>query len=171
MPGVKKGYHTKMFDLIKKIMGSSNDKISTTDQDVLNAHLALTVLLLEAAYADGECSEQEKEHLTATLVTDFGIPRQEIDTLLADRDKENREYVDLFRYTQFMNENFSQKQKINILESVWRIILMDDHLETHEDHFVHKLATLLRFSHSELIDAKLRARKQLSQIKDNENRE
>ena len=151
-----------MFDLIKKIMGSDNGKEKTTDQDILNAHLALTVLLLEAAYADGECSGEEREHLVATLVTNFGISRLEIDTLLADRDKEHREYVDLFRYTHFMNETFSKKQKIEVMESVWRIILLDDHLEAHEDHFAHKLANLLLLSHSELIEAKLRARKQRS---------
>ncbi len=94
-----------------------------TDQDILSAHLALTVLLLEAAYADGDCSGEEKEHFVTTLVTNFGISMQEIDTLLADRDKENREYV---------------------------------------DHFAHKFAKLLGLSHSELIDAKLWARKQLS---------
>ena len=151
-----------MFDLIKKLIGSSNDKEKTTDQNILNAHLALTVLLLEAAYADGECSGEEREHLVATLITNFGVSRQEIDTLLADRDKEHKEYVDLFRYTHFINENFSKKQKIKVMESVWRIILLDDHLEAHEDHFAHKLANLLRLSHSELIDAKLRAKKQLS---------
>ena len=95
-------------------------------------------------------------------MTNFGISRQEIDTLLADRDKEHRDYVDLFQYTRFMNENFSEKQKIDIMESVWCIILLDDHLEAHEDHFAHKLANLLSLSHSELIDTKLRARKQLS---------
>lgn len=151
-----------MFDLIKKMINSNNGKAQTTDQDVLTAHLALTVLLLEAAYADGECSGEEKEHLAATLVANFGISRQEIDTLLADRDKENREYVDLFRYTHFINENFSEKQKIEIMESVWRILLLDDLLEAHEDHFAHKLANLLRLNHDELINAKLRARKQLS---------
>ena len=153
-----------MFDLIKKIIGSSNGKAQTTEQDALNAHLALTVLLLEAAYADGECSSQEKAHLAATLVTNFGVSRQEIDTLLAERDREDREYVSLFRYTRFINNNFSEKQKIDIMESVWRIILLDDHLEAHEDHFAHKLANLLRLGHDQLIDAKLRARKQLSGI-------
>ncbi len=151
-----------MFDLIKKIIGSDSGKVETTDQDAIDAHLALTVLLLEAAHADGECSSEEKEHLVETLVTNFKIPRQEIDTLLTDKDKEKREYMSLFRYTNFINENFSPKQKIDIMESVWRIILIDNHLEAHEDHFVHKLANLLRLSHSELIDAKLRARKQLS---------
>jgi uncharacterized tellurite resistance protein B-like protein len=150
-----------MFDLIKKIIGSDNGKAETTDQDALNAHLALTVLLLEAAYADGECSEAEKEHLIATLVTNFEIPRPEIDALLAERNKEDREYVSLFRYTRFVNENFSEKQKIDIMESVWRIILLDDHLEAHEDHFAHKLANLLHLNHNQLIDAKLKARKQL----------
>ncbi|MCP4671331.1 MAG: TerB family tellurite resistance protein [Desulfobacula sp.] len=149
-----------MFELIKKIIGS--DKKITMDQDILTAHLALTVLLLDAAHADGECSEEEKEHLVTTLVTNFGIARQEVDTLLADRDKERKEYAGLFRYTRFINENFSEQQKIDIVESAWRIILLDGHLEAHEDHFIHKLATLLNLSHSDLIDAKLRARKQLS---------
>jgi len=151
-----------MFDLIRKIIGSDNAKAQITGQDALNAHLALTILLLEAAYADGECSGEEREHLVTTLVTSFGISRQEIDTLLAERDKEDREYVSLFRYTNFINENFTEKQKIDIMESVWRIILLDGHLEAHEDHFAHKLANLLRLSHSELIDAKLQARQQLS---------
>ncbi len=153
-----------MLGLIKKMIGSDTGKAQTTDEDVLNAHLALTVLLLQAAYADGECSKEEKEHLVETLETHFGISRQEVDTLLADRDKGHDGYVDLFRYTRFINENFSKKQKVDILESVWRIILLDDHLEAHEDHFVHKLANLLRCSHKELIDAKLKARKQLSSL-------
>ena len=151
-----------MFDLIKKIIGSDDGKVQTTNQDALTAHLALTVLLLEAAHADGECSEEEKEHLVKTLVTNFGISRKEIDTLLDDSNKERSEYVNLFRYTRFINENFSEKQKIDIMEAVWRIILLDDHLEAHEDHFAHKLANLIGLSHSDLIDAKLRARKQLS---------
>ncbi len=150
-----------MFDLIKKMLGSDSGKVQTTEDDALNAHLALTVLLLQAAHADGDCSEDEKEHLVTTLVTNFGVSKQDIDSLLVESNKERKEHVNLFRYTQFINKSFSEKQKVDIMESVWRIILLDDHLEAHEDHFAHKLATLLGLSHSDLIDAKLRARKQL----------
>ncbi len=150
-----------MFELLKKMISSGAGKTKLTDQDMLTAHFALTVLLLEAAYADGECSQEEKEHLAQTLVTVFGISRQEIDALLADGDKKHKESVDLFQYTRFINENFSEEQKIGIMESVWRIILLDNRLEAHEDHFAHKLANLLGLNHSELIDAKLKARKQL----------
>ncbi len=70
--------------------------------------------------------------------------------------------MNLFRYTRFLNENFSEK-KIEFMESVWQIILLDGHLEAHEDHFAHRLSDLLHLSHSDLINAKLRARKQLSE--------
>ncbi|MDD9302283.1 MAG: TerB family tellurite resistance protein [Desulfobacter sp.] len=151
-----------MFDLIKKMISTGKDSTPATDEDALTAHLALTVLLLEAAYADGECSEQEKEHLAETLVANFDISPNDIHTLINDSRKERKEYVNLFRYTHFINDNFNEKQKMDIMESVWRIILLNNHLEAHEDHFAHKLATLLRLGHKDLIDAKLRARKQLS---------
>ena len=151
-----------MFDLIKKIIQTNSDKVEPTDQDVMTAHLALTVLLLEAAHADGKCSKEEKRHLVTTLETHFNVSKKEIESLLDESNTHREDYVDLFRYTRFLNENFTEKQKIKTIESVWRIILIDDHLEAHEDHFVHKLANLLGLSHKDLIDAKLRAREQLS---------
>lgn len=151
-----------MFDLIKKMLAKGNNTVETTQEDASSAHLALAVLLMEAAFADGECSREEKEHLADTLVQSFGIRQGDIDDLLERSDKAHREYVSLFNYTRLINENFSETQKMTILESVWRIILLDGRLEAHEDHFVHKLANLLGLSHNDLIDAKLRAREQLS---------
>ena len=151
-----------MFEAIKKIISGLNTGPGPDPQDDLTINLALTVLLFDAAYADGECSAREKTHLIDTLVTHFQVPREEIDTLLADREKQREEHVELFRYTRFLNEHFSEDQKKVLLESVWRIILIDGHLEAHEDHFVHRLSDLLNLSHKDLIDAKLRARDQLS---------
>lgn len=148
-----------MFDLIKKMF---NNEDQATENDALNAHLALAVLLMEAAYADGECSQEEKKHLAEILIKNFEVNESDIQDLLERSDKAHHEYVDIFQYTRFINDNFSRSQKRSILESVWQVILLDDHLEAHEDHFVHKLANLMGFSHKDLIDAKLRARKQLS---------
>ena len=149
-----------MFNLITKIL--SGGSAGTTEDDALNAHLALAVLLFEAAYADGECSEEEKENLRQTLITDFGVATEDIDQLLEESAKEREEYVDLFRYTRFINESFNEEKKMKILESVWQVILADGRLEAHEDHFVHKLASLFHLNHKDLIDAKRRARKTLS---------
>ena len=124
--------------------------------------MALCVLLLEAAHVDGECSMDEMEHLKATLITEFGVPQPEIDELIATGRRKREESVDLFRFTRYMNNNFTREEKIATMEAVWRIIHIDAHLEAHEDHFAHKLANLLRLTHKELIDAKLQAKKQLA---------
>ncbi len=149
-----------MFNLINKILGGGS--AGATEEDALSAHLALAVLLFEAAFADGECSDQEIKHLKQTLMANFGVPSEDIDQLLEETAQKHEEYVDLFRYTRFINENFNEDKKMKILESVWQVILADGHLEAHEDHFVHKLASLFHLNHQDLIDAKRRARKTLS---------
>ena len=151
-----------MFDLIKKIIGNSTEEKNTGNNNKQDAHIALCVLLLEAAHVDGECSDEEMEHIVSTLTTECNASRQDIDELITSGQKERKDSVDLFRFTRYMNNNFSKDDKIAVMESVWRIIHIDALLEAHEDHFAHKLANLLRLTHSDLIDAKLRAKKQLA---------
>lgn len=150
-----------MFDLLNKILGNS-EKDATNSQKVEDPHIALCVLLLEAAHVDGNCSTEEKQHLIETLTKHYGISPDQIDSLLQKSDDQRKESVDLFRFTRYMNNSFDKEEKIKVMEAVWRIILIDDHLEAHEDHFAHKLSNLLRLTHKELIDAKLKARKQLA---------
>ncbi|BHH84870.1 tellurite resistance TerB family protein [Desulforhopalus sp. 52FAK] len=150
-----------MFDFVKNILGASDKKSSNAP--TFDGHIALCVLLLEAAHVDGECSTEEISHLKETLITKFEIKAEDIDELVANSGDTRNESVDIFRFTRHMNNNYSKDEKIEVMESVWSILLVDDYLEKHEDHFAHKLANLLRLTHSELIDAKLAARKQLSQ--------
>ena len=151
-----------MFDLIKKILGNNSEQKGTNSNEAQDTHVALCVLLLEAAHVDGECSDEEMEHIVSTLTKECGIPRQDIEELIASSHHERNDAVDLFRFTRYMNNNFSKDKKITVMESVWRIIHLDSQLKAHEDHFAHKLANLLRLTHKDLIDAKLTARKQLA---------
>jgi uncharacterized tellurite resistance protein B-like protein len=151
-----------MLGLIKKILGdTSEQKEESSGNKVQEANIALCVLLLEAAHVDGECSDEEKEHVILTLTSKCDIPREEIDDFLALGDKTRKDTIDLFRFTRYMNNNFTKEEKIEVMEAVWRIIHIDGLLEAHEDHFAHKLANLLRLTHKELIDAKIKAREQL----------
>ena len=151
-----------MLGLIKKILGDSSEEKTKSSNKVQDANIALCVLLLEAAHIDGECSSEEKEHIILTLTKTCDIPREEIDEFVARGDKKRTDSVDLFQFTRYMNNNFTQQEKIEVMEAVWRIIHIDGHLEKHEDHFAHKLANLLRLTHKELIDAKIKARQQLN---------
>jgi uncharacterized tellurite resistance protein B-like protein len=150
-----------MLALIKKILNNTTGQKPKDTVSAQDAQIALCVLLLEAAHIDGECSDEEMEHVVSTLMMEYSIPRREIDELIASGHQERKDSVDLFRFTRYMNTNFTKEEKIAVMEAVWRIIHLDAHLEAHEDHFAHKLANLLRLTHSELIDAKIKARKQL----------
>jgi len=41
---------------------------------------------------------------------------------------------------------------------VWKVIYADGKLDKHEDHLAHKLSSLLKLNHKQLIDAKLKVR-------------
>jgi len=150
-----------MFDIIKKVLGKTVATGADAKDDTQNAHIALCVLLLEAAHVDGECSDDEKEHVVTTMTEKCGVSREEIDQLIASADKKRKESIDLFSFTRYMNNNFTKEERITVMESVWRIIHIDGRLEAHEDHFAHKLANLLRLTHKELINSKIKARQQL----------
>jgi uncharacterized tellurite resistance protein B-like protein len=117
--------------------------------------------MIEAAHVDGQCSAEEMAHVIDTLVQRFGIPRGEIDELIDLAYEKRKDAIDLFTFTRYINQNYSKEEKLGVMESVWRVIHIDGRLEGHEDHFAHKLANLLRLTHKELIDAKIKARQQL----------
>ncbi len=151
-----------MISLLKKMLadkGSSKPK----KEEIKDAHIALCVLLLEAAHADGECSSAEMTHLVATLTARCGADQEEIDQLVDRAYQKRKEAIDLFSFTRYLNNNCTKDEKLGVMESVWRVIHVDGRLESHEDHFAHKLGNLLRLSHKELIEAKIKARKPLSE--------
>jgi len=150
-----------MLGLIKKILGDVSGQKTKENNEMQDVNMILCVLLLEAAHADGECSHEEKEHVILTLTTKYGILREEIDEFIVRGDQERKNSVDLFQFTRYINSNFTRQEKIEVMEAVWRVIHIDGQLEAHEDHFAHKLANLLRLTHKELIDAKIKARQQL----------
>jgi uncharacterized tellurite resistance protein B-like protein len=150
-----------MLDLIKKVLGDKpkDDHETVAGQD--EAHVALCVLLLEAAYADGQCSEEEMNHVVSTLKAQAGVARGKLEELIDTAYRKRDDAVDLFKFTRYLNEHYTKKQKLEVMESVWTVIHTDGRLEAHEDQFAHKLANLLRLTHKELIDAKIKARQQL----------
>ena len=150
-----------MFDFVQSIIGNDKNGKNNSSSS-FDGHIALCVLLLEAAHADGECTAEELAHLKHSLISNFNIKSKNIDELIANSGDTRKESVDIFRFTRYINNNFSKQEKINLMKSVWSILLIDEHLETHEDHFAHKLANLLRLTHKELIDTKLAVRKQLA---------
>jgi len=122
--------------------------------------IATCVILLEVAKSNDEFSPAEKTTLTSILKKQFDLPDEAVRELLQIAQKSREESVDLWEFTDLINENYSRAEKKEILEAAWRVIYADDRLDKYEDHFVHKLAKLLRFEHRDLIDAKLKVKEE-----------
>ena len=151
-----------MFAVIRNILEGKSDKGKESQEDMeQKKHVAAGVLLLEAAHIDNECTAEEMEHIVATLRDKFNLSDSCVADLLELAHDGRKQAVDLWQFTNHINQHFSVAEKLEVMEDVWRIILLDGHLEKHEDHYAHKLANLLRLGHKQMIDAKLKAREQV----------
>lgn len=118
--------------------------------------IATCVILLEVAKFDFDFSSIEKETTKAILKHEFSISEDAIEDLMKIAEEKREDRVDIWDFTNVINQNFSREEKIKIIEAAWKIIYADNKLDKYEDHYVHVLADLLRLRHDELIDAKLR---------------
>lgn len=149
-----------MFDRLRKILEGKKELNETVDPG-LSPPIAACVLLLEAAHIDDECTGEEMDHIIHTLKTRYEITPEYIDELIELAHSERSNALDLWQFTNRINQHSSVQERTAIMEDVWRIIQIDGKLQAHEDHFAHKIGNLLRLTHSQLIAAKLKARDQL----------
>jgi uncharacterized tellurite resistance protein B-like protein len=68
---------------------------------------------------------------------------------------------DLQQFTSQINQNFDRAEKLEVMETLWRIIYADGVLDKFEDALARQLAALLRLSHREAIDLKLKVLEEL----------
>jgi uncharacterized tellurite resistance protein B-like protein len=148
-----------MLNFIRQTLISRGQGSSETGNDNgERTRIAAGVILLEAAYADHVCTDEELDHVIETLRSEFNIAKEHAEDLLDLAHRKRSQAVDLFEFTNHINNEFNKEEKRAVLEAVWRIILIDGDLEKHEDHFARKLTHLLRLGHKDMIDAKLKAR-------------
>ena len=81
---------------------------------------------------------------------------QPVDALIVEAEKELEESVDLWQFARLINENYSNEEKIEIIETLWRIVYVDGKMDQYEHYLMNMLKKLLRLSHDQLIDAKLK---------------
>jgi uncharacterized tellurite resistance protein B-like protein len=147
-----------MMDLMKRFFTRTTDEKSAgkpvgTSYDV---RIATCALLLEMANIDGKFSELEKESILEVLKNKYDLSVEHAAALMKAAEEELEKSIDLWQFAKRINENYSTEEKIKIIETVWHLIYTDGVLDKHEDYLVHKLAKLLRLSHEQLIDAKLK---------------
>jgi len=143
-----------MKDFLSKAFGQSSQSApQRADGDV---RIAACALFLEMANIDNEFSEEERQHILAILQDEFGLSEYDALALAQEAAADLEGSIDLWRFTNMINDNYSEEEKVRVVELLWQIVYADGHVDEHEDYLVHKLTKLLRLPHKQMIAAKLR---------------
>ena len=121
--------------------------------------VATCALFLEMSNIDGEFSKTERENIISIMKKHYDLSDEYVVALLEASHEELKGSIDLWQFTNLINQNYSMEEKLRIIEAIWRVAYTDGKLDKHEDYLVHKLAKLLRLSHKQLIEAKVKVKK------------
>lgn len=145
-----------MIDFIKKYFGSDDGGTGKETGPVQrDVRVATCALFLEMANADNEFSSDEEEYITDALTSHYGMSGEDVRELTELAQEKLDGSIDLWRFTNLINQNYSREEKIEIVEMFWRLIYADGRLDAHENYLVRKLGKMLRITDRELINAKL----------------
>ncbi len=154
-----------MIDIVKRFFGKSTEG-STNAQSQESEHdirLAVCALFVEIARIDGTFSKQELDTLITILNDKYSLSPEHAQALVAAADEELEKSVDLWQFARLINENYTIDEKIEVIETLWRIVYVDGKMDEHEHYLMNKLSNLLRLSHNQLIEAKLKVLRPMGQ--------
>jgi uncharacterized tellurite resistance protein B-like protein len=129
------------------------------DDKSLRIQLATCVLLLEVAHSDDHFSMEEGDHILEILQEQFQLSEEFAGELMMLAHEERQESVDLWRFTNIVDNNYTSEEKERVMETLWKVIVADDQLHPKEEYLARRLAKLLNLTHNQFIEAKLRAMK------------
>jgi uncharacterized tellurite resistance protein B-like protein len=147
-----------MLNLAKKFFRKPQPEgpTSTGADSGHDIRIATCALFLEMAGVDGEFSDEERHHIVSILKEKYHLSGEHAAELMETAQQELDESIDLWHFTNLINQNYSEEERVQIVEMVWRIVYVDGRLDKHEDSLMHKLSKLLDLTHGQLIDAKMR---------------
>jgi len=147
-----------MIEIFKLIFSTTteNGKVKSVQDNERDAIVAVCALFLEMGRIDDTFTEQETAHVLSILKDKYGLSGKHSDALIEEANRELEESVDLWQFARVINDQYSVDQKEKLIERLWQIVYVDGKMDKYEHYLMKKLSNLLRLSHQQLIDAKLK---------------
>ena len=146
-----------MIDIVKRFFGRiPADATSPAENTQHDARVAVCALLLEMAKIDETFTTAEMSQIISILKEKYGLSTEDADALISVAEQELEGSIDYWQFARLINENYSTEEKADIIEMLWQIVFVDGNMDKYENHLMHKLSDLLRLTHQQLIDAKIK---------------
>jgi uncharacterized tellurite resistance protein B-like protein len=157
-----------MFDSLKNILIGKNEQgylNQNVNQEEIEPQkqiqVATAAIFIELAGADGDFSEEERQHIISSLKNRFNLEDEYVNELLDLSRKKLDESVSLYEFSGIINDNFSKEDKFELLKNLWRLIYTDKKLDKYEDHVIKIIGGMLKLEHKQVINAKILIREEL----------
>jgi uncharacterized tellurite resistance protein B-like protein len=141
---------------MEKISTVSIGNHAPTEHDL---QLATAALLVEMMLSDDQIHAAEQQKIKAAIKAKFQLSDAETQELMRLAEKQAKDATDFYQFTSIINTGFSAEQKVKVIEYLWQVAYVDDHLDPLEEHMVRKIADLLYVSHKDFIATKLKIKK------------
>ena len=119
--------------------GKEAGNVIATDQ----LNLAMAALLVHAARLDGDFATQERTALKHIFEKDFGLDDTATSELMALAATADEEATDLYRWTNIINTQMVEAEKLGLIEHLWQIILADNAIDDYEASLMRRVCGLI----------------------------
>ncbi|MHC8603964.1 tellurite resistance TerB family protein [Arenicellales bacterium IMCC58067] len=120
------------------------------------ARVAAAALLFEAAMSDYQLDDVERQTIKDLIIERFNLDRADAMTLIALAESQAKEATGLHGFTTLINQNWSETERVDLMEKMWRVVYADGRLDDHELHLMRKIQRLLHIPQVDYVAGKLR---------------
>lgn len=147
-----------MLNKIKKLLSKTPEKIAPNKHDI---SLAVTAMMIEIMHSDGKLAEAEHNMMIESMKQRFGLTATEILALIEEANAATQKATDFHQFTSRIKDEYSTEERIAFLTDLWKIAMIDEHIDEYEEHLIRRVANLVGIYHGEFIQAKITAREQI----------
>jgi len=150
-----------MLTNIKSFFEKNFMNVNVAQDEQHQLKLATAALLIEMMQQDDEVHEKEYQAVMLALQEKFDLLETETENLIKLAREEAHAATDYHQFTRLISRQFSQSQKIKVIEYLWMVAYADGHLDRYEEHMVRRIADLIYVSHIDFMQAKHRVKQRL----------
>lgn len=132
-----------MFKSISRLLESVSDRDDGEKLGADEVRLATAALLFHAIAVDGKIHEDEMARLKPLLTAHFQLSEGELNKLLTQAEQQEKEAIDIYRFTSVLRDRLSLEEKRQIITMMWQLVYADGELAPLEDNLIWRTAELL----------------------------
>lgn len=117
---------------------------------------AVALLVRAASTADARFDEHERETIARIAADHFNLTPEDVSRLVSIAASDEEKTLDLHRWAQAIKKNYSEEERITLIEKMWEVVYADGVVDDYEANLLRRVAGLIYVPDRESGQARLR---------------